>query len=437
MKDKQHTLRALLDRPWHQKGFVFFLLLPLLFPISFFVALINLYRRALLSLSTKACKTRKARKACKRPFWLFYPFKFFSHEWNHPDSKLIKKVMVIGNLTIGGSGKSPVVRKLAYDLLKKGYAVAVLARGYKSSKVSQTLIKRSRKGESDFSEMGDELLEHYEWMKMALPENEDFFILQNSNKAKGYFDFLEFLKANPLKKEVYLLLEDGLQSFGFLRREVEWGVMDIHLFGHSPSFCYPVGPFREGFGSWHLRTLIHGLPYRLWSRFPSSTPSHEAKVEVAKILNAYKLPISSKDYVVKSHLTFSLWDQSALTLKPISKEEASTLFALPVTFLSGIAYPERFIKDVTLEFTSFDYKAIHLEDHGDLPPSFFDRFEEGEKHLFILTLKDFCRFKKKNEFQDLLKKTSHTFLICLLDISLEGLVTPVVPQGFMMEGPHE
>lgn len=43
-------------------------------------------------------------------------------------------VVVVGNLTVGGTGKTPVVERLARNLQRKGRKVAILSRGYKSRK---------------------------------------------------------------------------------------------------------------------------------------------------------------------------------------------------------------------------------------------------------------------------------------------------------------
>lgn len=43
-------------------------------------------------------------------------------------------VVVVGNLTVGGTGKTPVVERLARNLYSKGRRVAILSRGYKSRK---------------------------------------------------------------------------------------------------------------------------------------------------------------------------------------------------------------------------------------------------------------------------------------------------------------
>src|SRR5262245_5235877 len=48
------------------------------------------------------------------------------------DSTLGVQVIAIGNLTLGGTGKTPVVEKFARELRDQGRNVAVLSRGYRS-----------------------------------------------------------------------------------------------------------------------------------------------------------------------------------------------------------------------------------------------------------------------------------------------------------------
>ena len=58
-----------------------------------------------------------------------------SHQWkilkNQPLGCL---VVVVGNLTVGGTGKTPVVEIFARNLAQRGRKVAILSRGYKSRK---------------------------------------------------------------------------------------------------------------------------------------------------------------------------------------------------------------------------------------------------------------------------------------------------------------
>ena len=44
------------------------------------------------------------------------------------------RVVIVGNLTVGGTGKTPVVEKFARTLKERGRKVAILSRGYKSKK---------------------------------------------------------------------------------------------------------------------------------------------------------------------------------------------------------------------------------------------------------------------------------------------------------------
>src|SRR5258708_39936530 len=48
------------------------------------------------------------------------------------DSTLGVQVIAVGNLTVGGTGKTPVVEKFARGLRDQGRNVAMLSRGYRS-----------------------------------------------------------------------------------------------------------------------------------------------------------------------------------------------------------------------------------------------------------------------------------------------------------------
>ena len=56
------------------------------------------------------------------------------------DTPLGCKVVVVGNLTVGGTGKTPIVMKMARVLAQRGRKVAILSRGYKGT--SDSLPKR-------------------------------------------------------------------------------------------------------------------------------------------------------------------------------------------------------------------------------------------------------------------------------------------------------
>ena len=51
------------------------------------------------------------------------------------DTTIGVQVIAVGNLTVGGTGKTPVVEKLAHELQSQGRTVAILSRGYRSKPI--------------------------------------------------------------------------------------------------------------------------------------------------------------------------------------------------------------------------------------------------------------------------------------------------------------
>ena len=70
-----------------------------------------------------------------------------------PVTELAVPVIVIGNVTVGGTGKTPVVIWLARQLASKGYRVGIVARGYRGGAQDWP---RSVDAGSDPADVGDE-----------------------------------------------------------------------------------------------------------------------------------------------------------------------------------------------------------------------------------------------------------------------------------------
>ena len=85
-------------------------------------------------------------------FWrnLFYTFGFFVSR------KLPTKVISIGNITTGGTGKTPAVIYLAKILIKRGKKVAVLSRGYGRKTAGTQLVTDGNTPVLDWRNFGDE-----------------------------------------------------------------------------------------------------------------------------------------------------------------------------------------------------------------------------------------------------------------------------------------
>src|SRR5512145_1337581 len=64
---------------------------------------------------------------------------FYSRRWLRVE-ELARPVISIGNLTVGGTGKTPSVIWLAQELSRRGIKVAVLSRGYKRSESGPAVL---------------------------------------------------------------------------------------------------------------------------------------------------------------------------------------------------------------------------------------------------------------------------------------------------------
>ena len=85
-------------------------------------------------------------------FWrnVLYNYKFFISR------KLPLKVISIGNITTGGTGKTPAVIYLAQNLIEKGASVAILSRGYGRKTAGTQLVTDGEKSVDDWRNFGEE-----------------------------------------------------------------------------------------------------------------------------------------------------------------------------------------------------------------------------------------------------------------------------------------
>ncbi len=82
---------------------------------------------------TRAALMRGLLYACSRVFQLAIKVRRFLYNVRIlRDSTLGVQVIAVGNLTVGGTGKTPVVEKFARELRDQGRNVAILSRGYRS-----------------------------------------------------------------------------------------------------------------------------------------------------------------------------------------------------------------------------------------------------------------------------------------------------------------
>jgi tetraacyldisaccharide 4'-kinase len=136
-----------------------------------------------------------------------------------------KPVIVVGNISVGGTGKTPLVIWLAQALKRRGFRPGIITRGYSGSARNWP---RDVNAESDPNEVGDEAV----------------LLAQNSNSivVAGPDRVLAAQRAIELGADV-VISDDGLQHYR-MARDFEIAVIDDkRRFGNG--FLLPAGPLRE------------------------------------------------------------------------------------------------------------------------------------------------------------------------------------------------
>jgi tetraacyldisaccharide 4'-kinase len=134
-------------------------------------------------------------------------------------------VIAIGNLTVGGSGKTPLAIHVAELLKGKGWSPAIVSRGYGGT----VTVPRGVTLASDPAEVGDEPV------LMARRSGCPVWV-----GAERPAVIAALRRAHPECDVV--VLDDGLQHYA-LRRDIEIAVVDARAFGNG--FMLPAGPLRE------------------------------------------------------------------------------------------------------------------------------------------------------------------------------------------------
>ena len=135
-------------------------------------------------------------------------------------------VIIVGNVTTGGTGKTPLVAWLANLLKSHGYRPGIVSRGFKGKAKQWPQVVTSG---SDPQQVGDE--------PVLLAQRTDCPVVVSPNRASA----AQYLLAHYPCDVV--ISDDGLQHYA-LKRDIEIVVVDgLRHFGNR--LCLPAGPLRE------------------------------------------------------------------------------------------------------------------------------------------------------------------------------------------------
>src|SRR5262249_18056636 len=164
------------------------------------------------------------------------------------DSTLGVQVIAIGNLTVGGTGKTPVVEKFARELQNQGRTVAILSRGYRSKpppltrRLINKLLLQDDKTPPRIVSDGKSLL-----LDSELAGDEPYMLASNLKDVIVLVD-KDRVKAGRYAIEKFgcdtLLLDDGFQYWKLAGRRRDIVLIDCQQpFGNE--HLLPRGTLRE------------------------------------------------------------------------------------------------------------------------------------------------------------------------------------------------
>jgi len=292
-------------------------------------------------------------------------------------------VISIGNLTMGGTGKTPIVEKLARELIEHGRRVAILSRGYKSvpKPLFKRLLARIKQHQNFFaprivSEGGALLLDS------RTAGDEPFMLAKNLKKVAVLVD------RDRVKSGLYaiehlgsdlLLLDDGLQYLK-LRHRFDIVLVDREApFGNE--FLIPRGTLREP--PEHLRRATHII----------ITKSNGS--DLSFLYERIRKFNRTADIIECAHRPVELCNMITGETLPLSH-----LKNLKIGVLSGIASPESFeqgLRRIGADLVLTQSYADHHRYSRQEIERFIARCRRRELSMILTTEKDAVRIPRLSE----------------------------------------
>ena len=274
-------------------------------------------------------------------------------------------IIIVGNLRVGGTGKTPIVIALALQLKALGWHPGIISRGYLSadSKKKSTHHHATKlrvaievTPRSDPAIVGDEPVLIAQKTHGTIP------LWVQANRRKS---IAALLNKNPQVNVI--ISDDGLQNFGLPRWPAREGGRDIELVvrdsrGEGNGFLLPAGPLRESALRERDATLMTSV------EIDNATDPNYFLEQRAVYLSP------------EIGLAYSLNDHSL----QYSLAEIAQMFA-PTTIvaIAALGNPSRFF--ACLNEHGLEPRCIALPDHSSYSSEFF---AEIKAECILMTEKD-------------------------------------------------
>jgi tetraacyldisaccharide 4'-kinase len=217
-------------------------------------------------------------------------------------------VIIVGNINVGGSGKTPAVIWLANQLKHQGYKPAVISRGYGGNATQATSVTPA----SLPSIVGDE--------PVLIASHCGCPVWVGADRVDAA---TELLKMHPECNVI--ISDDGLQHYR-LKRDIEIAIIDNASL--QTAFLLPAGPLREA--PWRLNTVD------------------------AVVCNGEKTDACAHQMQLVGEQFYNLADAKIIATTADFKQKE-------VTAIAGIGKPERFFSH--LRKLGLTFSSMRFADH--------------------------------------------------------------------------
>lgn len=274
-------------------------------------------------------------------------------------------VIVVGNLSVGGTGKTPQIEYLI-RLLKDKYKVAVLSRGYKRNSKGFLLANKN----TNVSELGDEPFQYYSKFN-------DVYVAVDEDRVHG----INELKKNKNPPQI-VLLDDAYQH-----RKVN-SKFNILLTPYSDLYIddlvLPAGNLREcRSGAQRAKIVV-----------VTKCPNELSESEMLLIKN--KLKLNDSQNLFFSKVSYADGIKNETETIPVNALKDYTIL-----LITGIAKPMPMI--VFLKSKELNFKHLKYADHHNFSDREIDQIKKdfesipSDKKIILTTEKDYTRLKERLE----------------------------------------
>jgi tetraacyldisaccharide 4'-kinase len=296
------------------------------------------------------------------------------------DATLGIQVIAIGNLTLGGTGKTPVVEKFARELQKQGRTVAILSRGWRSKPqpfarmLLNKLLFREDSTPPRLVSDGKSLLLDSETAGdepyMLASNLKDVVVLVDKNRVKSGRYAIENFGCDTL------LLDDGFQYWKLAGRRQDVVLIDCQQpFGNE--YLFPRGTLRE-------------------------PPSHLARASVIFITKSDGQTAGLRQRITRYSPGTGIIEciHAPLYFEDVFTGERKGLDFLQgkrAAALSAIAQPESFEQSLVKLCLELVYSKRFADHHRFTQQEILNAINRSKKrqaHVIVTTQKDAVRFPK-------------------------------------------